>query len=128
MNAPEPSRRRRFDLPAIVAILAFVATLACFATWKWSESSSRSQILGALRDRDAVAAYGARIDAWSSEWPFHNAERATEIQLHDGRFNDEDIRRLRWAFPGVPIYHTPLEYAGRYYDVGPADIVKLPED
>jgi hypothetical protein len=131
MDTPEPSRNLPFGLPAIAAILAFVAVPICFATWKWAESASRNQCLREFQDRGAVALMGSGIEAWSSDWPFRNVQRYTNIELIDGLFNDDDVRRLRHAFPGASILHidpvTASGYrSGGFYLLGPP--VKLPED
>jgi hypothetical protein len=131
MDVPEPSRNVPFGLPAIAAILAFVAVPICFVTWKWAESASRSQCLREFEDRGAVGLVGAENEAWSSDWPFRNVERFTNIELIDGLFNDDDVRRLRRAFSGASIRHIDAPTArgyrsGGFYLLGPP--VKLPED
>jgi hypothetical protein len=33
-------------------------------------------------------------EEWSSDWPFHNVQRVVDIELRNGRFTDDDVRRL----------------------------------
>jgi hypothetical protein len=112
MDAPMPSRRPWFDLRAAV-ILGFLALVACFVAWKWSESHSRDRCLSDLDNRGATISVRTQIDEWSGEWPFQNTERVTRIVLRDDRFNDDDLHRLRKLFARVPIYHMSLESFGR---------------
>jgi hypothetical protein len=122
MDEPEPSRRRRLDLPAIT-ILAALAVVVCFTGWKWAESASRSQLLDALIFKGAMATYGFEIVEWSSDWPFHNVPAIDAIYLHPKMYGDDDVRRLRRAFPGVPMSEHDPTAPGRQ-----PGLVKLPED
>lgn len=131
MDAPETSRRRRFDLLSFT-ILGFLALVACFAAccvaWKRAESVNREQCLRDLHDRNVIAAWAPYQETWSSEWPFHNVERFTEFALRKGEFNDDDVRRLRRAFPGVPIYRDRADPERESEVYGPDELIKLPED
>jgi hypothetical protein len=99
------SSRRRSNLPAIT-ILAFVVVVAAFVGGTWLESVRRQECLDDLFSRDAVLTLSATMVNWSSEWPFRNVERVDEVKLINGRFNDDDVRRLRRALPGAAISYA----------------------
>jgi hypothetical protein len=126
MNAPEPSRRRWFDLRAIAIFASAVAIVACLIAWKWAESHDRDELLAALNGKGAVLVLQRETDSWSTDWPFRNVERIKSLLLFDGRFNHEDVRRLRRAFPGVATYHA--EDQDGYVEFDSNALVKLPED
>jgi len=123
MDAPEPSRRRLFDLP-VIAILAVLAVVACLVVWKWTESYNRKRCVSDLAAKGVVLECVMDIDAWSTEWPFHNVERAEGIVLFDGTYDRDDVRRLRRTFPGVPIHHD--DHLPGSWSMGPRP--KVPED
>jgi hypothetical protein len=82
--------------------------MACFAVLKRAESHNRVRCISDLEAKGVMMGCEPAIDVWSSEWPFHNVERIVRICVGDGTYNDDDIRRLRRTFPGVPIYHDDL--------------------
>jgi hypothetical protein len=127
MDASEPSRRSRFDLPAITAIIVFLAVVACFVAWKWLESHNRDRCMADLEADGVVMSYTDTADEWSSEWPFRDVARITGIQLDDGTFTDDHVRCLRRAFPGVAIYHCDPALAWSPL-MGADGIARLPED
>jgi hypothetical protein len=121
MDAPETSRRR-FDLPSIT-IRGFLVLVACFATcfvaWKREQAARRDEFLSDLKKRGALlptynGAVETAVDEWSSDWPFHNVRRVEIIWLVDGMFSNEDVRRLKRAFPGAEIYRLVPAGAGTY--------------
>jgi len=124
MDAPEPTRRPWFDLPAIT-ILAFLAVVPCFVAWKWAESRNRNQCMSDLDAKGVMVGHQYVLDVWTREWPFHNADRTVGIVLGDGTYDHDDVLRLRRTFPGVPIYHDELT-AGGWSPAGMRE--KLPED
>jgi hypothetical protein len=117
MDTPQPPRRRRFRLPAI-ATLAFLVVVTCLAAWQFAESHSRDRCLSDLKASGVLLTSVTTIDNWSSDWPFHNVTRVTAITLVDGLFKNEDVRRLRRAFPDVEIYRI-VPGSGRAFKAEP---------
>jgi hypothetical protein len=126
MDASGPSPRRWLDLRAAL-LLVLLMLAGCFVAWQWTESRNRDQYLDDLINRGVCGSPGVLVDQWSTKWPFHNVERISAVALVDGRFTDDDVRRLRQVFPGVRIHHRSL-FLCACRRLGPADLVKLPED
>jgi hypothetical protein len=130
MDDPETPRRLRFDLLSIT-ILGFLSLVACFAAsfvaWKRAQSIDREQCLSDLGGSVTIS-WSPYQETWSSEWPFHNVERINEFALRTDKHSLDDVRRLRRAFPGVPIYRDRDGWTREAEVYGPHDLIKLPED
>jgi hypothetical protein len=126
MDEPEPTRW--LDLRAVAIVASVVALVACFVAWKRAESHNRDQCLSDLEAKGVEMAKGISVEEWSTEWPFHNSVWINWIDLADGSFSDDDVRRLRRAFPGAEICHSGPGRWGRHVPGSEDDLVKLPED
>jgi hypothetical protein len=102
MDTPDRSHRRAVWL--IVGLL--LALPAIFAAWRWRESVARERCVRELQTKRAIRHICSNTVAWSCDWPFFNVEQPNEIWIFEGRFDGDDVRRLRHAFLGVPIYKT----------------------
>lgn len=120
MDTAEPSHRPWFDLRAIL-VLAFLVVVACLVVWSRAESYSREQFLWSLKERNVVWSVEREIDLWSTEWPFHNVKQPTAVYLRDGLFTDEDVRRLRWYFPGTTLFRTEQDESPNEISAEPLD-------
>jgi hypothetical protein len=108
MNFPKTSRRRRLDLPAAV-ILGVLALVACFVAYEWWESQERERCISDLEHKGTMCGFEFTADLFATNWPFFDVDRYTKITLLSGRFDEEDVHRLRRAFPGVLLYKVDRE-------------------
>ena len=129
-DSPLPVRRSRLQQAGIAILASVVAVAICFVAWKWFEAVSRVRYITDLTAKGVVLWYGTNAEKWSSDWPFHNVSRVQSFRLCDGKFNDDDVRRLRKAFPNASIYSVDPENDTTDAQIGflMGKPVKLPED
>jgi hypothetical protein len=130
MVKPISARRRRLYQAGIAILATVVAVAMCFVAWKWSEAVSRVRCVSELTGKGVILWYGTNADEWSSDWPFHNVQRVKNFRLCDGQFSDDDVRRLRKAFPNASIYSVDTQNDSTDSSIGflMGKPVKLPED
>ncbi len=127
---PKPAQRSRLYQVGI-AILASVLTVAlCFVAWKWTEAVLRVRCITDLTAKGVILWYGTNAEEWSADWPFHNVPHVQSLRLCEGKFDDDDVRRLRKTFPNASIYSVDPGNDTTDAQIGflMGKPVKLPED
>jgi hypothetical protein len=130
MRKPKPAPPRRASRLEIAIVIGVAAVVVSFLGWKWSEAESRVRCVKQLMDKGIVLTYALSTDTWSSDWPFYNVQKVRDFRLCEGRFKDDDVRRLRRAFPGASIFSVDPGDETVSNSIGflNGKPVKLPED